>query len=509
MSLFCFIFSTVVLKMLFCIFAFGPPRPGKDQEIASLVDRMTLFAKTCVQAATLALAVLTFASDLVKAVTTGHVLWKPDAIEGVPTVLPTNAARVLRSFGGACLVFCTSSMIGNIATVKALRGLYQQHYRIVFAHAGEKVVRQRAAEGRPIPLHMSHGVENSFKLSGHSEDDWQLIMSERQGVVMNIYMRLVGNYLFYVYAALAVPATIIGLLQYLWLFIPLFCLAWCCVSYLTDFVLARAQKKDTQGAPGGAAYSGVTDGEEDALDKLTDPQAIYYLALEWNLKTNAEVLLTEDIADRDLFAEGTGWQQQAKTPSGRETDQEWTKGSEIVLEGELTCSRICPDAECPQQRVQVNWTTYTIETQGSKTKKIEFPESGFVLKTSVRPKLTQEEAEDEYAELYETYKLTGTTSGAWSEYFLYPLVAPICAALFGTLMWRFILVWLCWPAVEGQEIPEWLRNLLGPDVLLVYGGPLGAYFAAMTTLTERTLHGYVSVLSTKVVNVLEAANWLL
>lgn len=68
---FYFIFSTVVLKMLFCIFAFGPPRPGKDQEIASLVDRMTLFAKTCVQAATLALAVVTFASDMVKAVTTG------------------------------------------------------------------------------------------------------------------------------------------------------------------------------------------------------------------------------------------------------------------------------------------------------------------------------------------------------------------------------------------------------------------------------------------------------
>ena len=45
------------------------------------------------------------------------------------------------------------------------------------------------------------------------------------------------------YAILAAPATVIGIILYLWLWIPLQFLAECVVAYLRSCVIERAEKK--------------------------------------------------------------------------------------------------------------------------------------------------------------------------------------------------------------------------------------------------------------------------
>eukprot|EP00929_Paragymnodinium_shiwhaense_P012347 TRINITY_DN11933_c0_g1_i5.p4 TRINITY_DN11933_c0_g1~~TRINITY_DN11933_c0_g1_i5.p4 ORF type:complete len:124 (+),score=11.55 TRINITY_DN11933_c0_g1_i5:1209-1580(+) len=96
--------------------------------------------KTLPKFAPIFLACSGFVADILEFWNAAPVLWAPDAIKGVPSQFGFLSDCVLccllRLLGVACLIFSTSGVVANFASVYAMEKLYSEHYKMRLFHEG-------------------------------------------------------------------------------------------------------------------------------------------------------------------------------------------------------------------------------------------------------------------------------------------------------------------------------------------------------------------------------------
>eukprot|EP00404_Azadinium_spinosum_P023087 CAMPEP_0180624914 /NCGR_PEP_ID=MMETSP1037_2-20121125/37029_1 /TAXON_ID=632150 /ORGANISM="Azadinium spinosum, Strain 3D9" /LENGTH=356 /DNA_ID=CAMNT_0022645375 /DNA_START=444 /DNA_END=1511 /DNA_ORIENTATION=+ len=213
---FYFIFVTGLLKLMFSIVAFGPPKAGLAKDATTLVEKGKVVAKRFLQSAILIMAIGAFVADMTEAWVFANAVLAPAAIEGYPTIFFPWLACAVRFYGAASLVLCKSG-INSTASVDSLKALYRGHYQMEYAHEGERILRKREAEKNPVPVEMRHGLQNAYALAGHEdfEGDMTELMYQKEGIIMRIYITFVNKVLSPIYVTLTLPWMFVGTLAYM------------------------------------------------------------------------------------------------------------------------------------------------------------------------------------------------------------------------------------------------------------------------------------------------------
>lgn len=314
---------------------------------------------------------------------------------------------VLVHFKGLGYAIGTSGLLTKWGAAFQLLSFHELHYKILYAHRGSEKAQERIAAGDPPPLASRFGIDAGFELAGHHRDIWIKAFVQEEGYAKLVYMRLVkvvGSIFFTV----ALISFIEPGLSFALIIIPVKWILTKMATCLTSTVVGGAEKKAKAGT------------SPDAIQPLSNEDAVFYLMLEWTPDSRLE--FTRDV-DETMVPE-------MKLKEGYTTEQKFTAGATLEATSPLTYKALCDGAS----KIEVSWEISRDFTWGEEgvrllaggsgpgsKKKVTETVTAMVPVSAVAPVLSRAEARAMYDDNFVVFQQTGVMKDSWQDYFVLPL----------------------------------------------------------------------------------------